>query len=100
MEKNKFIILDHDLFGIKDIFSLEDTRKEKSDLSINSVEILCPKCKADSLGYSCGTVIPSIISERVKNGKEKLHKYRLSLEYFEDNQWKKQRSWFWWSILL
>ena len=99
MEKNKFKILDHDLFGIKDIFSLEDTRKEKPDLSnfindFNFVKILCPKCKADSLGYSCGTVIPSIISERVKNGKEKLHKYRLSLEYFEDNQWKKQRSWF------
>ena len=90
MEKNKFIILEHDLFGIKDIFSLEDTRKEKHGLS-SFIKILCPKCKADSLGYSCGTVIPSIISERVKNGKEKLHKYRLSLEYFEDNQWKKQK---------
>ena len=48
MEKNISKIFDHDLFGIKDIFSLEDTRKEKPDLSINSVEILCPKCKADS----------------------------------------------------
>ena len=52
MEKNKFKILDHDLFGIKDIFSLEDTRKEKPDPSnfindFNFVEI-CPKCKADS----------------------------------------------------
>ena len=47
MEKNKFKILDHDLFGIKDIFSLEDTRKEKPGLS-NFIKILCPKCKADS----------------------------------------------------
>ena len=48
MEKNKFKILDHDLFGIKDIFSLEDTRNEKPGLSnfindFNFFKILCPK---------------------------------------------------------